>query len=162
VDPEESPSHPVNLEPYYLSKYEVTNKEYREFIAATGHKAPSSGWKGQDYFPGQEDYPVTNITWDDAVAYCKCRSELANIEFRLPTEFEWEYAARGDDSRLYPWGVNWDPNYANANKPNSTSPLRVNSAPNNTEDRSQFGIFAMAGNVSEWTASDFTLYPGTS
>jgi eukaryotic-like serine/threonine-protein kinase len=161
IDAEESPAHNVTLSPYYLSKHEVTNKEYKEFVVATNRPAPKL-WKGQDFLPGTDDLPVTNITWDDAVAYCKWLSKPGGIEYRLPTEEEWEHAAKGNDNRLYPWGVNWDQSLANANKLGSNSPLRVNQAPNNTEDRSPFGIFAMAGNVSEWTNSNFTVYPGSS
>jgi serine/threonine-protein kinase len=161
VEDDEMPAHTVDIKPYYLSKYEVTRKEYQEFVVATGH-TPPDGWRGSSYPAGTEDEPVTGVTWNDAVAYCEWRSNRERVTFRLPTEEEWEYAARGDDGRLFPWGDEW-------NKMNATfgmlekdgSPTPVHDPPNNTRDRSFFGVFGMAGNVTEWTGSQFATYPNS-
>ncbi|MEW6731109.1 MAG: bifunctional serine/threonine-protein kinase/formylglycine-generating enzyme family protein [Acidobacteriota bacterium] len=159
---EEGPGHQVILSSYYLSKYEVTNKEYREFVLAAQYRAPK-GWNGNNYSIGADDLPVTNVSWDDAIAYCRWRSQRDKIDYRLPSEDEWEHAARGNDARLYPWGDIWDNSFAHTNKAENLAiiPLAVNSPPNNNNDRSPLGIFALAGNVSEWTASNFQVYPGS-
>jgi serine/threonine-protein kinase len=162
ITDDEKPEHTVNLTAYYLSKYELTNREYQEFVIATKHQPPKI-WNGNDFPIGADDLPVTYVSWDDAVAYCQWRSQRDGLDFRLPTEAEWEHAERGKDARIFPWGDNWDNSLANANKTTADikSPLAINKPPNNTEDRSPFGIYAMAGNVSEWTATDFQAYPGS-
>jgi serine/threonine-protein kinase len=157
---DESPAWQTVLEPYYLARHEVTNREYLEFVLATGHRRPKD-WNGT-FRAGTDDYPVTNVSWDDAATYCSWRSLRDQITYRLPTEAEWEHAARGDDTRVFPWGDAWDGTLANADRqPGTGSPLPVNQAPNNTTDQSPFGVFALAGNVGEWTASSFAPYPGS-
>ncbi len=162
---DETPSHTVSVGAFYLAKYETTNAEYKRFIEATGHPAPRS-WKQGSYPPGQDDFPVTGVSWNDARAYCEwlTRANAEGVTFRLPTEAEWEYAARGADGRLFPWGNFWRDGTANILETFSASQvllLPVNVEPNNTRDKSAFGIFGMGGNVCEWTASDFTVYPGS-
>lgn len=162
IEPDESPEHNVTIAPYYLSKYEVTNQEYREFIIDTKHTSPLN-WDGNNFPAGSENLPVTNVSWFDANDYCRWRSKRDGYLFRLPTEAEWEHAARGNDARLFPWGDIWDNSlvHANKNKMTSNSPLPIDRSPNNNEDRSPLGIFAMAGNVREWTSSDFQPYPNS-
>ncbi len=156
----ESPPHPVTLAQYYLGKYEVTNQEYQEFIVATGH-LPPPGWQAQNYPKGADRMPVTNVSWHDANSYCQWRVQQEGISYRLPTEEEWEHAARGDRTNIFPWGDLWDSSFANASKKNvePRSTLSIDVAPNNSTDKSPFGIYAMAGNVREWTSSNFKLYP---
>jgi len=158
----EKPAYSVRLADYYLSKYEITNAEYEKFVRATKRELPINWDKARNSFPiGTDKLPVTFISWEDAQAYCEWRSKEENLEFRLPSEQEWEYAARGEDERFFPWGDNWDPSLVNGAKPKETvtSPSSVDLAPNNTTDLSPLGIFAMAGNVAEWTSSDFKPYP---
>jgi serine/threonine-protein kinase len=161
IGDDEAPAHRVDLAPYYLSKYEVTNREYRDFVNAAGHGAPK-GWKSGSYLEGTDEYPITGVSWHDAVAYCEWRSRRDGVAFRLPTEHEWEWAARGDDDRLWPWNSIWNSSYANgARKATEGSVMPVNKPPNSTDDRSPRGVFAMAGNVAEWTASRPEPYPGS-
>lgn len=161
---DETPAHPVSVGAFYMAKYETTNAEYKRFLTATGHPAPRS-WKQGGYPPGQDEFPVTDVSWNDARAYCEwlTRTNPDGVTFRLPTEAEWEYAARGTDGRLFPWGSFWRDGMANTRQAVNTSQvllLPVNVEPNNTRDKSAFGVFGMGGNVCEWTASDFTVYPG--
>ncbi|MGQ9897608.1 MAG: bifunctional serine/threonine-protein kinase/formylglycine-generating enzyme family protein [Acidobacteriota bacterium] len=165
VPSDETPAHQVTVDAFYLAKYETTNAEYKRFVEATGHPAPRS-WKQGNYPPGQDDFPVTEVSWQDARAYCDWMTKTAGegITFRLPTEAEWEYAARGTDARFFPWGSFWRDGTANTRQAKGTNEvllLPVNVEPNNTRDKSAFGVFGMGGNVCEWTASDFTVYPGS-
>jgi serine/threonine-protein kinase len=147
----EKPVHPENVAPFYLDATEVTNEQYQQFIDATRRQAPIH-WKNGRYPDGEATRPVVNVSWDDANAYAKWAGK------RLPTEEEWEYAARGTDGRLYPYGNEWRPQYSNAAEDNYGAARPVRSYP---DGRSPFGIYDMAGNVLEWTASDFKLYPGS-
>ncbi len=161
---DETPAHSVSVGAFYLAKYETTNAEYKRFLTATGHPPPQD-WKQGSYPPGQDDFPVIGVSWNDARAYCEwlTKSDPDGVRFRLPTEEEWEYAARGTDGRLFPWGDFWRDDMANTRQAFSAAQvllLPVNVEPNNTRDKSAFGIFGMGGNVCEWTASDFKVYPG--
>ncbi len=163
----EEPAHTVDLLAYYLNKFEVTNAEYQEFVKQTNVEPPKS-WNGKEFPRGTENLPVTDVTWKDAVAYCewltKTKGEKNKIEYRLPTEEEWEYAASGNKRSIFPWGDIWNEKRVQGGKIAGTSaPIGTNEAPNNKDgDCSEFGIIAMAGNVQEWTNSDFKPYPGSS
>lgn len=154
-----SPAHQVKVGSFALGKYEVTNKEYREYIKATNRPSPQ-GWSGTEYPTGQDDFPVGNITWQEANAYCDWLSSVSGARFRMPTEAEWEYAARGADNRFYPWGEEWDGTKTVFGDNNNSSAKAVTSA-QLSGDRSPFGIVGMAGNISEWTNSPFSLYPNS-
>lgn len=140
--PDEGPAHEVVVEPFFLDQHEVTNQEYRKFIDATGWKAPKH-WKLNGSFPPEEaSFPVTHVTWEDAASYAKWANK------RLPTEAEWEYAARGGSREyLYPWGNQWQPGNANVDHKDQNKPAPVGSF---DRDVSPFGVYDMAGNVSEW------------
>jgi serine/threonine-protein kinase len=147
----EMPRRKVFLDAYYIDKNEVTNAEYKEFVDATGRKVPEMNafsavplnWRNGTYPRGRADHPVVLVSWNDAEAYAKWTGK------RLPTEAEWEKAARGTDGRKWPWGNTWDREKCNTAESffNSTRP--VSSFP---EDRSPNGVLNMAGNVSEWTS----------
>ena len=109
---DEQPQHTVDLGEYAIGKYPVTNREYQVFIQESGHPAPP-GWNGSEYPENTASHPVVNVSWDDAVAYCTWLSEKTGKKYRLPTEAEWEKAARGSDGRIYPWGDDFDPDKAN-------------------------------------------------
>ncbi|MGH7227673.1 MAG: formylglycine-generating enzyme family protein [Nitrospiraceae bacterium] len=145
------PPHEVYLNAFYMDQYEVTTARYAKFLEATGQDQPRPLpmlWE-QINLPDDGDRPVTGVTWVAADAYCRWVSK------RLPTEAEWEKAARGADGRTYPWG-NEEPTFklANYDKPvgpnfysNSLRPVDSYEA-----GKSPYGLYDMAGSVSEWVA----------
>lgn len=148
----ERPAHTETVKSFFIDKNEVTNEEYAKFVAATGYPAPPS-WVNGKYADGEGQFPASDVTWDDAAAYAKWSGK------RLPTEEEWEFAARGTDGRLYPWGNDLKPNSANvlARQGAKSSAVAVGSQ---AEGASPFGINDLSGNVWEWTASELKPYPG--
>lgn len=143
----ERPAHKVCVDPFFIDATEVTNEEYRKFIEATKHKPPKT-WRNNQFPPGDAKLPVTGVTWDDANAFAKWAGK------RLPTEAEWEFAARGSDGRIYPWGNQWSSELVNAdNKVKAIQPVGTN------KGASPFGALDMSGNAWEWTADDFKPYP---
>jgi formylglycine-generating enzyme len=139
---DEKPQHEVRLSGYWMYKYEVTVEQYSRFCEETGRDMPTPpewGWKSS--------HPIVNVTWSDASAY----AEWAGAS--LPTEAQWEKAARGTDGRAYPWGDNWDiSRCANsvAKRLNSTEP--VGSFPSGA---SPYGCMDMAGNAAEWCRDSY-------
>jgi sulfatase modifying factor 1 len=137
---DENPEHLVQISAFYIDKTEVTNLQYKEFIAVTGHREPSH-WRYRT-FPDARmaDHPVVNVSWEDAAAYA------AWVGKRLPTEAEWERAALGDGRNDYPWGRSCNPECANFdNADGKTTP--VERFPRGV---SPMGVWDMCGNVSEW------------
>ncbi len=155
----ETPQHSVELPAYQIGRYPVTNLEYKAFVEATGRRPPSH-WEGGQLPDALADHPVVNLSWEDAAAYCDWLAQTTGKPYRLPTEQEWERAARGTDGRRYPWGNEWDEKLANTREagPGATTPVGQYSP---TGD-SPVGCADMAGNVWEWTASWFQPYPGSS
>ncbi|HZN11864.1 MAG TPA: SUMF1/EgtB/PvdO family nonheme iron enzyme [Blastocatellia bacterium] len=151
-DEYERPAHLVTVAPFYLDKTEVTNEQYQKFIEATSYPAPPS-WPESRFPAGAERLPVTDVTWDDATAYAHWAGK------RLPTEEEWEFAARGTDGRRFPWGGEWRQEVANvaASKGEKRQLAPVGQYP---EGASPAGVLDLSGNAWEWTASDYTAYPG--
>ncbi|HEX8071147.1 MAG TPA: SUMF1/EgtB/PvdO family nonheme iron enzyme [Pyrinomonadaceae bacterium] len=148
------PAHPVTVAPFYMDKTEVTNAEYADFVRQTGHAAPPH-WLGQQPPAGEERWPVTNVSLGDAQAFAAWRSKRDGVEYRLPTEEEWEYAGRGGGAyKLYPWGNEAATGRANVN---ASSPQSVGSFP---QGASKDGVLDLIGNVWEWTSSKNSLYPG--
>jgi len=146
----ERPAHIVEVKPFFIDRNEVTNEEYQRFILATNRRPPAH-WVGGKIPGGQMKFPVINVSWGDANAYARWSKK------RLPTEAEWEFAARGTDGRVYPWGNEWKPDYANAGQGKKG---RLFEAGRYAPGASPFGALDMCGNVWEWTASDFKDYPG--
>jgi iron(II)-dependent oxidoreductase len=145
----ERPQHEVILSGYRIGKYPVTNREYRAFVRETGHRVPE-GWEGEEYPEGKGDHPVVEVSWEDAMAYCNWLSGMTGYSYRLPTEAEWEKAARGEDGRVYPWGDEFNRQKANTKESNidSTTPVGQFSP----QGDSPYGVADMAGNVLEWCA----------
>jgi len=148
----ESPQHTVYLPAYYIDKYPVTNAEYKRYIDET-RALPPRHWNGFEVPPGLENHPVHRISWFEAVMYAKWAGK------RLPTEAEWEKAARGTDGRRWPWGnefneelcLVWDRGeYA------ITAPVDAHPG-----GASPYGVCEMAGNVEEWCADWYDAYPGS-
>jgi formylglycine-generating enzyme required for sulfatase activity len=170
-NPNERPRHKIWLDAYYIDVYEVSNGQYRAFCDATGQKYPQKpDYKGIDnYFEGYPDHPVVEVSWVDAEAYAAWAGK------RLPTEAEWEKAARGTDARKYPWGNN-EPDGSQCNFADRTYgtlpgaswadpqhsdgyvyPAPVSSFP---AGASPYGVMNMAGNVWEMVRDgyDATYY----
>jgi len=135
--------HDVYLEAYYIDAYEVTNAQYKEFMDATSYKAPTL-WNNPAY--NAPNQPVVGVTWYDAVAYCKWAGK------RLPTEAEWEKAARGGlEGMRYPWGNTLTHNDANYDGTGGTD-IWTYSAPVGSFAPNGYGLYDVAGNVLEWCA----------
>ncbi|MDQ6666544.1 MAG: formylglycine-generating enzyme family protein [Acidobacteriota bacterium] len=171
----ERPVHSVELDAFYIGRYEMTNGEWKKFRDDPGYEDPKF-WPGQRVvpkdqvpywtdaknhggaFPGNESYPVLGVNWDSATAYCNWLSAKTGKKYRLPTEAEWEKAARGTDQRRYPWGNDIDHSYANYVSGSDFATAK----PAGYYDRGQhdgvlthsnvspYGAFDMAGNVMEW------------
>jgi formylglycine-generating enzyme required for sulfatase activity len=171
----ERPVHVVELDAYYIGKYEVTNGQWRKFRDDTGYDNPKF-WPGgravpKDQVPywtqannhgggtpESDNYPVVGVNWDSATAFCNWLSAKTGKTYRLPTEAEWEKAARGSDQRRYPWGNSIDLSYANFVGSQEFDTVREvgfydgsQRGPLKTHSNvSPYGAFDMAGNVMEW------------
>ncbi len=152
---DEGPAHTVTLPEFWIDRYEVTNLQYKAFIDATGHRSPRH-FRNRTYPDGKVDHPVTFVSWFDARDYCRWAGK------RLPTEQEWEKAARGPDARVYPWGnefsierANTPVRWARLGRQGDTTP--VGAFPTGA---SPYGLEDMSGNVWEWTSSWYLPHPG--
>jgi len=144
-----NPYRTVELDGFWIDRYEVTNSLYKAFVDATGAAAPAN-WVDGKIPGGEEDYPVVNVTEDDADAYARWARK------RLPTEDQWEKAARGpDDMRVFPWGDKFEPGDANIGRA-AGGPKPVGSFP---KDLSPYGVYDMAGNVREWVVGTWEGHP---
>ena len=151
---DERPPHTVFVDGFEMDKLEVTNQEFERFVQETGYvtdaeKAGDTSWRY--YAKDKAQHPVVKVSWNDANAYCGWAGK------RLPTEAEWEKAARGTDARRYPWGNQWDAARANAKEAGNRGITAVGSFP---AGASPYGVLDMAGNVAEWTTDWFKAYPG--
>jgi formylglycine-generating enzyme required for sulfatase activity len=174
-DPRERPVHLVDLDAFYIAKYETTNGQWKRFRDDPAYEDPKL-WPGgrpvpkdqSPYWndprnhgggtPGSDDYPVLAVNWDAATAYCSWLSAKTGKKYRLPTEAEWEKAARGTDQRRYPWGNTIDRSYANFVGTQTFDTARpvgfFDGGKHNDfethKDASPYGAMDMAGNVMEW------------
>ncbi len=147
---DEQPQHTLYLPDYHIARTPVTNAQYAAFVKATNHSKPGH-WEGGKLPGSKEDHPVVAVSWHDAMAYCRWLSESTGKTYRLPSEAEWEKAARGAEGRIYPWGDQWDPKRCNTKEggPGDTTPV----AHFSPQGDSSYGCVDMAGNVWEWTLS---------
>jgi len=164
-----APQHKLELPAFAIGKYPVTNADYAEFLAARGYETETywtpMGWKwqqgrlGQDALPAfwreprlnSPRCPVVGVSWYEAVAFCNWLSERERAPYRLPSEAEWEYAARGAmQARNFPWGEKFERGRANTAEAGFGGTTPVAHFPSGV---SPFGVWDMAGNVFEWTLS---------
>ena len=184
----EHPQHKVYLGEYWIGKTEVTNAEYEAFIKAGGYHQgkywTDAGWKWREennitqprYWSdntfNRPNYPVVGVSWYEAVAFTRWLSEVSGLNVRLPTEAEWEKAARGVDGRKYPWGNTWDvstvkrlnfadrhTNYDWSDKSGDDGYKYTAPVGSYPAGASPYGAMDMAGNVWEWTSSLYKPYP---
>lgn len=153
---DEGPAHTVSLEAFYIDKYEVTNTLYKNCVDAGGCSLPGdvSKYNNSQY----ANHPVVYVDWNQAAAYCAWRGPATDLgQARLPTEAEWEKAARGSNGDIYPWG-NDNPSKDLANygrNVGDTTPVGSYES-----GKSSFGVYDMAGNVWEWVDDWYAAYPG--
>jgi formylglycine-generating enzyme required for sulfatase activity/serine/threonine protein kinase len=156
----QTPAHLVTVPPFFIDRREVTNAEYAEFVNTTNYPSPE-GWAGTKPRAGQEQWPVTNVSLDDARVFAAWRSKRDGVVYRLPTEEEWEYAARGGPLEyLFPWGNDWFDDRANLGTGAGREvdfPKPVGFYP---QGATVHGVLDMIGNVYEWTSSKASYYPG--
>ena len=156
--PTEEPAHELTIKPFSMDKNEVTNAEYTRFVREANY-APPQQWGSVTAPVGQELLPVSNVSYDDAVAFAEWRSKRDGVTYRLPTEEEWEYAARnGDKENLYPWGNAWAPGRAATQEAGVGKEQPVGTYP---QGGNRWGVQDLIGNVWEWTSSKASLYPGS-
>ena len=155
----EIPNQTIDLPAYKIGRFQITNLEYQVFVKERNYLPPLH-WENDTFPKGLADHPVVYVSWKDAGEYCLWLSEVTNESFRLPSEAEWERAARGTDGRYYPWGNSWDAKRANTIEegPHTTTPVGQYSPQGN----SPIGCVDMAGNVNEWTNDWFRNYSGGS
>jgi serine/threonine-protein kinase PpkA len=161
-DSTSSPAHPVSVNSFYISQYEITFSEYDHFAKETGRSLPSDNRWGRD------TRPVINVSWDDAKAYTQWLSKTTGKTYRLPTESEWEYAARANTTTDFWWGndINGARDRANCRRGcNSkfSGLFGSKTAPVGSYEANAFNIFDMSGNVAEWVedcyAVDYSQHP---
>ena len=154
---DEGPQHVAKTKAFYIDKYEVTNLQYKKFNDETKRKSPRH-FSNRTFPKGKADHPVVYTTWEDANAYCDWAGK------RLPTDVEWEKAARGTDGRTYPWGDEFDIKHANmplrwaelGRQFGDTTPVGAFE-----KGKSPYGVYDMTGNVWEWTSSWYEAYPNS-
>lgn len=145
-----------------MDKTEVTNAAFYEFMVKSGYKPSSEEgflpyWENGKPIPADENRPVRYVNIEDIKAFAEWRSKRDSVTYRLPTEQEWEYAARnGSKNDLFPWGDKFDPRCANINQANNdTVVVGTKTCPN------QWGVQDLIGNVFEWTGSEWWAYPNS-
>jgi formylglycine-generating enzyme required for sulfatase activity len=166
ADSDEKPQHRLELPTYWIGKTPVTNAQFRPFVEGDGYSNrdywTAAGWQWREqariirprYWDDAkwngDDYPVVGISWYEAVAYCRWLSAQTGHDIRLPTEAEWEKAARGPEGRIWPWGNTWEARRCNSKEAHIGKTTPVGRYP---EGASPYGLLDMAGNVREWCAT---------
>jgi formylglycine-generating enzyme required for sulfatase activity len=144
AEQDEFPQRRVWVDGFYIDIHEVTNVQYKVFVDSTGAEPPHL-WIDGNYPIGRDGYPVVDVSWDEAAAYARF------VGKRLPTEAEWEKAARGTDGRNFPWGDKHDTHMIHHETLQPVMSIPANKSP--------YGLFDMAGNAAEWVADWYAPYP---
>ncbi|MGI9055943.1 MAG: SUMF1/EgtB/PvdO family nonheme iron enzyme [Pyrinomonadaceae bacterium] len=156
-DPSEKPEHEVEVADFWMDKTEVSNTEYYEFVKETNYNTPAVDWSNGKPISGKENFPVVRVSIEDINKFAAWRSGRDGKTYRLPTEEEWEYAARnGSKNNLYPWGDRWEKGIATVEF-DAAKPVGSNEKGANI-----WGVRDLIGNVWEWTGSEIKPYPGSS
>ncbi len=152
ADDDEFPEHTVDLSVYAIARFPVTVAQFRAFVKDSGYEAD------EDYKRSPDNHPVVWVSWDDATAYCEWLTEKLDngTVITLPTEAQWEKAARGTDGKIYPWGDKIDANRANYTDTGIRTTSPVGCFPNGN---SEYGLVDVSGNVWEWCQDWFGEYP---
>jgi formylglycine-generating enzyme required for sulfatase activity len=158
---DEIPQYPIQVDPFLSGQHQVTSAEYACAVRAEAvpqaHRGEFEGkvtdWQAQS---DRLNYPVVCVTWRDAGVYCAWLAEMTGQPWRLPTEVEWEKAARGTDGRIYTWGDTFDPTRCNTREGGKDAMTPVGAYPSGT---SPYGAHDLCGNVWEWTSSLYQPYP---
>jgi toxoflavin biosynthesis protein ToxD len=153
----EAPRHSVQLAPYRIARFPVTNLEYRQFLEETGHAELPTGWSLRRYPAERSNHPVHTVSAESADAYASWLSYHTNRHFRLPTEAEWEFAAAGPQGREFPWGESFDPECANTAECGLFDTSAIGAF---GRGASAFGAFDMGGNVEEYVVDVYAPYVG--
>jgi formylglycine-generating enzyme required for sulfatase activity len=158
---DENPQHTVDLSyDYWMARYPVANEQYNAYVKAKSGKHPVDGWEKK------KGHPLVRVSWNDIMEYSKWLNQILNseitrsgqnLEIRLPSEAEWEKAARSTDGREYPWGNTFDKNKCNSKESGKGRPTPVGAY--SPQGDSPYGCADMAGNVWEWTCSEYKAYP---
>ena len=149
---DQQPEQKIKLDSYYIDKYEVTNREYKLFVDSTQYVDFPSLWVNGTYPIELADHPVTNITWSEAMAYALWAQKT------LPTEAQWEKAARGSEGNIFPWGDEYVKGNANMGAEGKKQTAPVGSYPG---DVSPYNVYDLAGNVMEWSLDWYQPYSGS-
>ncbi len=148
-DPDEAPAHPVYIKAFFIDLKEVTQSEYDRFVKMTKREIPKVPVFEEEISKLVDpDYPVVGIGWNDAFGYCRWAGK------RLPTEAEWEKAARGEGRRLYPWGDKFSYTFSNIDGDDDGF-LYLAPVGSYEVGRSPYGVYDMTGNVAEWVADSY-------
>jgi len=164
--PSEGPRHVVTLPTYRMGKYPVTNQQYGEYLKDIKEPRERNNRKPRYWFgltPAKEqlEHPVVGISWFDALAYTEWLSQVTGRNYRLPSEAQWEKAARGPEGQLYPWGNEWQEDYCNggqaatrrSGRPKTSNKLETTPVGQYPQGASPYGCLDMTGNVCEWTTT---------
>lgn len=148
-------AHIVNIAKFYIAQYPVTNAAYQRFITTSGYPPPTN-WPVGLYFEWISDHPVVNVNWQDAWAYCRWLTTETDQYFHLPTEAQWEAAARGPEGLTYPWGNEFDKARSNSWEACIGRTTPVDAFP---DGASPYRVMDLVGNVWEWCSTVFADYP---
>lgn len=154
--PDEFPEQDATITEYYIMRFPVTNEQYNQFIQATGHRPPLF-WKKGEFDPTTAKLPVVGVSFLDTLAFCRWAAETLDLPVRLPSEPEWEKAARGTEGNIFPWGNEWNPELCNHGEGRLQGLMPVDKF--HPQASSPFSVADTAGNAQEWTSSLYGLYP---